>query len=64
MKAWLNALRNWFKPAQQPTRVGLLDSGELVIVDSRGGVLLINAATTQAIGRTLAANETSQWAGR
>lgn len=37
----------------QPVRVGMLDTGELALVDERGQTQLLSVRTTQVIRRTL-----------
>lgn len=50
--ALLNAL---VRPSdqRQPTRVGLLNTGELVMVDATGGAQVLSAATTNLIREQL-----------
>lgn len=61
MLTWLNKLLSALycaltaRPA--PTRVGLLDSGELVLVDGFGHAQVLGAQTTDVIRDVLAAGE-------
>lgn len=61
MSAWLNKLFQTLYGAltslPAPTRVGLLDSGELVLVDGYGHAQVLGAQTTDVIRDVLAAGE-------
>ncbi len=49
----LQRILNLSMPAPQPTRVGLLNTGELVLVDSTDRAQVLSAATTRLIAQEL-----------
>lgn len=51
-QGWLS---RWvsFEPQPQETKVGILNNGELVVIDQRGGVQLFSPATVANIRETL-----------
>lgn len=51
LRAWLN--RTFPGAYSSPTRVGLLDTGELVLMDALGRAQVISPATVQLIRVTL-----------
>lgn len=64
MKAWFKAHwdAHWqrLNAPPQPTRVGVLNTGELVLVDQHGQAQVISADTTQVIRAVLAAGSSAR----
>lgn len=54
MRAWIAALWARLYAPPRPTRVGLLDSGELVLVAGNGIAQIFSVPTTQTVVRVLA----------
>lgn len=54
MRAWIASLWACVHAPQRAVRVGLLDSGELVLVDGSGIAQVFSATTTRTVARVLA----------
>jgi hypothetical protein len=53
LSTWLTRLTATPHELEQPTRVGLMDDGQLLLIDSRNGATFISVETAERIRTTL-----------